>query len=164
MQRRRRFVLSGAALVPAVMLVVVYALGFRMAPEPLIGDPESFAAQAWFSTPLVQGGATVVVLTVLIFVALRGLDSRVSSVTVFVLGWAAMVFATVAGQVIRSLATGGDSRWSAFSATQEKLFTSLIWPPGQTATSSLLLGWLVGAALLLAYRLTRPRPGTESSP
>lgn len=72
-----------------------------------------------------------------------------------------MVFATVAGELILSLAPGVNTQWFAFSATPQKLLTPPIWPPGQTATSSLLLRWLVGAALLITYRLTRPHPAAQ---
>lgn len=162
MTMRRRLFVAGTGLVPALLLVAGYALGLRLIPA--VGSVGGVVNVATYSLPgsIVAAVVTLVVLAVVLYWGLRGVAPTGGSVAVFVLGWVGMVAATVCGELARSAVPGGDSGNFAYVGGDQ--FAALAMLPGQTAQSSVLLGCVVGAVVLLAYRRSHPRPKSTREP
>lgn len=156
MTGRRRWGVVGAGLLPALVLVVAHALAFPHAAE----GKYAVVVSANPTGSVVAGGVTLLVLAGVLYGGLRGTDPARGDLAVFLLGWTGLVAATVAGEFARTVLPGGQFGWFAYAPGAQ--FASLPTLPGHAAQASLLLGWLVGVLMLLAYRRGR-RPAASTA-
>lgn len=176
MSAQRRLILTGTAIVPGLALVLLRMAGwfgwFNHGTIRLAGFASPDATDADSATIAVFGRAAgsdtdwavsaymliaaLAVIGLAVYFGLAGLDASRGAVGGFVLGWGATALAAAAAEVAfrQTAASNGVFGPGSFAPlTGDHLM------PGSTTLTygyGMLLGWLVGLALAVAFSLTRP--------
>ncbi|MEU5879041.1 hypothetical protein [Spirillospora sp. NPDC047279] len=174
MPRKRRFVLTGAALVPVLLLVVARLFGrldvgggdrrftgFLRAPsDGSLGT----GSRRWadYSTGGPYWGESLLVIAVVavvagaaVYLGCGGLRARGGGLSMFVLGWGATALGLTAGEaLLRETLFGGDRGWFAYAPLSGDAGAGL--GASTSYVSGAALGWVVGLVVLAVYLRTRP--------